>query len=162
MRLLGREKSSIIELVILFIPAIPALLWLWPNIHNDTTFYIVQSAAYLYVFAGVLFIGRRRWSWDELGVNRRGFWLGISCGGVLIILRIVAQLGFGLPLEFVPLPLLPFLGSAIFYFCLVALVEELLFRDSCFGRWKTGTAPSLPLSDHPLVSRFGISGGPVH
>jgi membrane protease YdiL (CAAX protease family) len=128
----GRERSSIVELGVLFMPSIPALIWLWPNIRDQTAHYIVQSLAYLYVLAGVLWIGLRRWSWDALRVNPRGFWLSASCGGVVILLRFVAQSALDAPVEFIPFRLVPFAGNFIFYFCFVGFVEELLFRGLLF------------------------------
>jgi membrane protease YdiL (CAAX protease family) len=132
MNRLGRERSSIIELGILFIPSIPALLWLWPNIHDENLRCIIQSAAYLYVLVGVGVIGLRRWSWDKLGINLRGLSLSLLCGAVLIVLRVVAQSAFRLPMEFLPFQLWPFLANVVFYFCLVGFVEELLFRGLLF------------------------------
>jgi hypothetical protein len=87
MNTLGRERSAVRELAIWFLPSIPALIWLWPNLHDERVLMAVQSAAYAYVLAGVVWIGRRRWSWDQLGVNRRGGWTGVLCGGVLVVLR---------------------------------------------------------------------------
>jgi membrane protease YdiL (CAAX protease family) len=132
MKVLGRERSAIIELGILFIPSIPALIWLWPNIRDQTVHYVVQSLAYLYVLAGVLFIGLRRWSWDQLGLNLRGFRLSLSCGGAMVLLRIIAQSAFGQPIEFIPFRLGPFAVNFIYYFFFVGFVEELLFRGLLF------------------------------
>lgn len=132
MNTLGRERSVFLELAVLFLPSIPALLWLWPNIRDETALAAVQSIAYAYVLIGVLWIGLRRFSWDQLGVNRRGFRLSLLCGGVLIALRILAQAGFGLPVSFIPFRWPPFLWDVFFYFCLVGAVEELLFRGLLF------------------------------
>lgn len=142
MNSLGRERSAILELAVLFLPAVPALIWLWPNLHDEKIHTAVQAAAYVYVLAGVLWIGRRRWSWEELGIRRRGFWLGALCGGVLIPLRILALLGFRLPVDFKPIQALPFLWDVVFYFCFVALTEELLYRGLLFRALKDGWGPA--------------------
>jgi membrane protease YdiL (CAAX protease family) len=139
---LGRERSAIMELVILFLPAVPALIWLWPNLHDENLQTAVQAAAYVYVLAGVLWIGRRRWSWKELGITHRGFWLGAVCGGVLILLRILALLGFRLPVAFKPIQAFPFLWDIVFYFYFVALTEELLFRGLLFRALEDGWGPA--------------------
>ncbi|MFN2298413.1 MAG: lysostaphin resistance A-like protein [Anaerolineales bacterium] len=138
----GRERSALLELAVLFLPAVPALIWLWPNLRDEHLQTAVQSAAYVYVLAGVLWIGRRRWSWEELGITHRGFWLGAVFGGVLFLLRILALLGFRLPVAFKPLQALPFLWDIVFYFGFVALTEELLFRGLLFRALEDGWGPA--------------------
>ena len=66
MRTLRPEASALLELGILFLPAIPAYIWLWPNVSETDRLYPVQSLAYVYVLGGALFIGLRRWTWDQL------------------------------------------------------------------------------------------------
>lgn len=52
----------------MFLPAIPAYLWTWPNL-DGVTLDAFRNLAYLYILASTLWIGRRRWSWDQLGVT---------------------------------------------------------------------------------------------
>ncbi len=121
------SQSALVEVGLLFLPAIPAYLWMWPRL-SGTANDVVQAVVYVYVLAGTLIIGLRRWSWDQLGANRKGLALAGICtllilGGRLIIILTV---NWGAP----PGPLTPWrLAWLIFYyFLLVGLVEELLFR----------------------------------
>jgi hypothetical protein len=70
--------SALLEVGVMFLPAIPAYLWLWPNVEG-TSAWIANSLSDLYAITGSLVIGLRRWSLDELGVNRKGLWLGLAC-----------------------------------------------------------------------------------
>ena len=74
---LPRGLSALVEVGILFLPAIPAYIWIWPNVQG-TTETIFQCLVYLYVLAGALYIGRRRWTWSELGINGKGIWIGLG------------------------------------------------------------------------------------
>ena len=127
-----REISALLELGILFLPSIPAYIWLWPNLQGDTLTPIVQSLVYVYVLGGVICIGRRRWSWGQLGLNRSGIGLSLVCGVIFIAERGLAQLALGLPLDMHPFNLRRVFGEVVFYFVLVGLVEELLFRGLMF------------------------------
>lgn len=91
---LSPSVAALMEVGILFLPAILAYLWLWPNMHG-TTGEVVQSLVYLYVLAGRTLI--------ILGVN------------------------WGVPLPSASDPL-RLTWEILFYFALVGLVEELLFR----------------------------------
>lgn len=119
--------SPLLELGLLFLPAIPAYLFLWPKV-SGTAQDILQIFSYLYVLAGTLWIGLRRWNWDELGVNRRGIWLSLICGLFITAGRmlVVISVDWGAPPP--SFNLLRFLGDILFYFGLVGFVEELLFR----------------------------------
>ncbi len=75
--------SALLEVGVMFLPAIPAYLWLWPNVEG-TSVWIANSLSDLYAIAGSLFIGLRRWSLDELGVNIKGLWLGLACGLAIV------------------------------------------------------------------------------
>ncbi len=134
--------SALIEVGILFIPAIPAYLWIWPNIQgsSETTF---QILVYFYVLAGTIFIGRRRWSWGQLGINRRGIWLGLGCTLIIIIARLLIILGFAWNFSPPLFNLARLAWNTLYYFALVGLVEELLFRGLIFRAledWR-GKAP---------------------
>ena len=119
--------SALVEIGILFLPAIPAYLWMWPNlkgVQND----IVQAIVYLYVLAGTLYIGRRRWNWDQLGLNRKGIWLTAACGLVILAARLMIILSIDWAVHPASLTWFQVSIGLIYYFGLVGLVEELLFR----------------------------------
>lgn len=122
-----RGISALIEVGIMFLPAIPAYLWIWPNV-TGTTETIVQSLVYLYVLVGTVTIGRRRWSWGELGINRKGIWLGLGCALVLLLARLLIVLGFDWKTSPQPMSFITLVWNVFYYFALVGLVEELLFR----------------------------------
>jgi membrane protease YdiL (CAAX protease family) len=121
----------------MFLPAIPAYIWLWPNVHG-TALWVAQLLVYGYVLAGTLFIGLRRWNWGELGLNRSGFWLSLTCGMVLLAGRwmVVRSVAWGgRPTQY---SLLALAGQTLYYIAVVGLVEELLFRGlvyRAFEEW---------------------------
>jgi len=96
MRKVHPGVSALIEVGILFLPAIPAYIWLWPAVHGTVLLYPVQCLVNVYVLCGTLIIGLRRWKWGHLGLNRRGIPLSLACGTVLITERLLAQLALGL------------------------------------------------------------------
>jgi len=119
--------SALLEVGLLFLPSIPAYLWMWPYVEGMAA-WIVQCLVYLYVLAGTLFIGRRRWSWGELGLNRQGIGFSLACGAVLIAARLLILLSIQWKVQPPALTLLSVLRDLLYYFGLVGLVEELLFR----------------------------------
>jgi membrane protease YdiL (CAAX protease family) len=121
------KLSALLEVGVMFLPAIPAYLWVWPNI-SGTKLDIFQILVYVYILAGTLFIGRRRWDWNQLGINRRGIWLTLGCCIVLLVARLAIIFSFNWDVSPPQFTWLSLLGSIIYYFCLVGLVEELLFR----------------------------------
>src|SRR3990170_6219639 len=96
MRKFHPEVSALIEVGMLFLPSIPAYIWLWPAVSGTDLLYPVQCLVYVYILCGTLFIGLRRWTWGQLGLNRRGIPLSLACGTVLIAERLLAQLALGL------------------------------------------------------------------
>ena len=119
--------SGLIEVGVMFLPGIPAYLWIWPNvkgIQND----IFQIVVYVYILVGTLFIGLRRYRGSQLGLNRNGIWLSLGCALVLLTSRLMIILGFTWTVHPPPLTWLRLVGNVLYYFCLVGLVEELLFR----------------------------------
>ncbi len=119
--------SALFEIGLLFLPAIPAYLWVWPRLSEQGNS-LFQVLTYLYVLAGTSLIGLRRWSWADLGLNRKGLGLATVCGtaillGRLLILRSIDWGGRPALLTWAGV-----LGDLLFYFGLVGLVEELLFR----------------------------------
>jgi membrane protease YdiL (CAAX protease family) len=119
--------SALLEVGVMFLPAIPAYLWLWPNLQGDAA-WIAQALVYVYVLAGTLFIGRRRWSWSELGMNTCGLWLSLGCGLALLLGRLLIILSVDWELAPPQFSVLALVLNVLYYFCLVGLVEELLFR----------------------------------
>jgi membrane protease YdiL (CAAX protease family) len=145
---------AMIEVGILFLPSIPAYLWLWPNLDPPGLVTLVQSLAYLYVLAGCAVIGRRRWSWGQLGLNRRGIGLSLACGAVLIGEDVLARMALGLPLTFRPVSPGGLIGDIAFYFLLVGLVEELLFRGLIYRALADWLNPGLAIAGSALG--FGL------
>ena len=111
----------------MFLPAIPAYLWLWPRLEGAAET-VVQSLTYLYVLAGTLVIGLRRWSLGQLGLNRNGLWLSALCGLAVLSGRLLIILAVDWQAEPPHINLLRMLGNTLFYLGLVGLGEELLFR----------------------------------
>ena len=132
--------QALIEVGILFLPSIPAYLWVWPNVHgtSETAF---QVLVYLYVLAGTVFIGRRRWTWNELGINRIGLWRSLGCALAFAVARWLIIKGVAWE---TPPPVFSAAGLAwniFYYFALVGLVEELLFRGLVYRAledWRGG------------------------
>jgi protein-S-isoprenylcysteine O-methyltransferase Ste14/membrane protease YdiL (CAAX protease family) len=130
--------SAVLELGLLLTPALPAYLWLWPSL-SGTSGWIVQSLVYVYIILGSLFIGLRRWSLVELGLNNKGWGISLAAGLAILAGRTLVILsvdwGASAP-AFGPLRLL---GEALFYFGLVGVGEELLFRGllyKAFDEWR--------------------------
>jgi membrane protease YdiL (CAAX protease family) len=119
--------SALMEIGLLFLPAIPAYLWIWPNLkgsYND----IFQVIVYFYVLAGTLFIGLRRWNWSQLGLNRQGIGLTLVCGLAILAGRLMIILSIDWAVHPATFTWLSLVGNLFYYFGLVGLVEELLFR----------------------------------
>lgn len=134
---LHRGLSALIEVIILFLPAIPAYLWMWPNLEG-LLLRIADIATHLYVLAGTLFIGLRRWNLDQLGVNAKGVWLSLAFGAAVILGRslVILSTSWGLPPPQYNLAALA--GKFLYYFALIGLVQELLFRGlvyRAFEEW---------------------------
>jgi membrane protease YdiL (CAAX protease family) len=128
--------QALLELGILFLPAIPAYLWFWPNI-TQQRWYLANAFAYLYVLAGTLWIGLRRWRPKDLGLNPKGFGLSLTCGLLLIAGRTLIILAVGWQADLRPISLVCLAGEALFYIGLVGLVEELLFRGLVYHALET-------------------------
>ena len=121
-------QSALVELGLLFLPGIPALIWLWPHVTGTEWNTPIQSAVYVYLIAGALFIGLRRWSWDQLGLNRKGIGFALVCGLVLIVGRLLVVLATSIPLSFQFATAHRIIGEIMYYVLLVGLGEELIFR----------------------------------
>src|SRR5512135_2901002 len=116
MRPLRPEAAALLEVGILFLPGIPALIWLWPAVSGTPYLDWVQALVYLYVLGGTLFIGRRRWTWDQLGVSWRGAGVGLVFGSVLIVEQVLARVVLGDPLSLRPWAPVRLAGEIFFYF----------------------------------------------
>jgi membrane protease YdiL (CAAX protease family) len=121
------SQAALAEIVVLFLPSIPAYLWMWPAVEGTRWLPPFQIVVYLYFLAGTLFIGLRRWKLDELGLKWQGVWLTLLCGLALAVGRMLVLLSINLPLH-LPAFNLNLIGDIFYYFALVGLIEELLFR----------------------------------
>jgi len=118
---------GLLEVGILFLPAIPAYLWVWPNL-SGAALELWQVLVYVYIIAGTAYIGRQRYPWGQLGFNRRGIGLGLGCAGALLLARLGIILGIDWQVQTAQLTWWGVVGDVLFYFALVGLGEELLFR----------------------------------
>ena len=119
--------SALLEIGIMFLPSIPAFLWVWPNL-NEAQTNKFQAIVYVYILVGTVFIGRRRWRWDALGINLNGLRLSLVCGMVILAARLLIILGIEWRTHPPSLTWQGLVEDILFYFFLVGLVEELLFR----------------------------------
>ena len=120
--------SALMEILLLFSPAIPAYLWLWPSVANSDWYLPVQIATYLYFITGTLFIGLRRWNLTRLGLNCKGVRVSLLCGFSILLGRNLTYLATNMPVEPKMISIVSILGDIFFYFGLVGFTEELLFR----------------------------------
>jgi membrane protease YdiL (CAAX protease family) len=129
--------SALLEVGVMFLPAIPAYLWVWPVL-DGAYLWAFQVVAYIYVLAGTLFIGLRRWSLDQLGFNRKGIWFSLICGIPLLVGRQLIVFSIDLGLKPALISWVGVLGNILFYIGLVGLVEEFLYRGlvyQAFEEW---------------------------
>ena len=117
----------LLEFGALFLPAIPAYLWVWPNISGERE-QVFQILVYLYFLAGALWIGLRRWTLVQLGLSGQGLGLSLACGLAILAGRLLVLLSVSWSQPLLPFDLGRLGGEILYYFGLVGLVEELLFR----------------------------------
>ena len=124
---LRSEQSALIEVVVLFLPGIPALIWFWPEV-SERIAEFGQILVYLYFIVGAFWIGLRRWKFTELGINHEGILFSLGCGALILIGRslVIRSVDWGAPPPVVTFHRL--LWGIVYYFGLVGLCEELLFR----------------------------------
>ncbi len=127
-RQLPREAKALGEVGLMFSPALPAYLWLWPAVAGTALWLPVQALVYLYFLAGTMLIGLRRWSATQLGLNRLGLGLSLALGAVLLAGRTLVILGTDLPRANGLPPAGQIVRDLPFYLAAVGFVEELLFR----------------------------------
>lgn len=120
--------SVLAEAALLFVPAIPAYLWLWPKVAGTGWYLPVQVASYVYLLAGCLIIGLRRWTLAQLGLSKKGLVLGLACGMALLAARVLVVLSIDLPTVQEAFDLKRLAGELVFYLAFVGFTEELLFR----------------------------------
>lgn len=123
-----REAQALLEVGLLFLPAVPAYLWLWPAVAGTDAWFPVQILAYLYFLVGTLLIGLRRWNAAQLGLNRLGLGLSLAWGAALVAGRTLVLLGTTLASAAGLPPPGKIVSDVLFYILAVGLVEELLFR----------------------------------
>jgi membrane protease YdiL (CAAX protease family) len=128
--------AALAEVALLFVPAIPAYLWLWPNA-KGTAQLVAQSLTYVYLLAGALLIGLRRWAPGELGFNRKGWGPSLGCGAALLAGRTLVTLSVDWPRPGTPPSLLGLAGDVVFYVGFVGLAEETLFRGVVYHALET-------------------------
>jgi membrane protease YdiL (CAAX protease family) len=164
------SQSALLEVGLLFLPGIPAYLWLWPFFGSTDWLLLAQSVVYLYFLLGTLFIGLRRWDWGALGVNRQGIGFSLGCGLVLLVGRHLVLFSTDIPRDFPGLDLERLILDILFYFLLVGLVEELLFRGliyRAFDDWRGhrwaiwGSATAFGFYHIGASGLAGVAGGVV-
>jgi len=131
-RSMTRSESALVEIGLMFLPGIPAYLWLWPTVTGTIWETPANVLVYIYFIVCILFIGLRRWNWDAIGVNRKGIGFSIACGAVLIVARTFALASTNIPFAWQFTTLDRLLSEIFFYFALVGVAEELIFRGVAY------------------------------
>jgi len=148
------SQAALVEIGLMFLPAIPAYLWLWPSVSGTAWLKPVQSAVYMYFLAGTLLIGLRRWNLDQLGLNRKGIGLSLACGLAFVVGRILVVVATDLPWRLQRVTFERIVYDVAFYFGLVGLIEELLFRGLLYRALDEWRGTRLALWGSALV--FGL------
>ncbi|MHB1133561.1 MAG: CPBP family intramembrane glutamic endopeptidase [Chloroflexota bacterium] len=123
-----RGLSALFWLGLLFLPGLPAYLWLFPAVNGTAAEHWLGVAIFFYFLGGALLIARGRWSLAELGVNGRGLALSLGAGLAFGLAVLVGTMGTNLPLASRPPDPWLLAGDALLFFGLVGPIEELLFR----------------------------------
>jgi membrane protease YdiL (CAAX protease family) len=160
--------TALIQVAVMFLTGIPAYLWVWRNI-SGTIADIFQIGVYFYFLAGCLIIGLPHWNIDQLGLNRQGIALSLICGSSIIAVLILGRIALGLPIELPPLTIERVAYDVLYYFGLVGLIEELLFRgllyraleelrDARLAIWGTAIAFGIyHVGGQGLIGGFGTA-----
>ncbi len=131
--------QALIEVGILFLPGIPAYIWLWPNVEGTGWYEPMQVLTYVYFLIGTVVIGRRRWNRRQLGLNRDGLSLSLVCGTLLVAGRVLIMYSLTLPASLGSITATALVGDVLFYLVCVGFTEELLFRGllyRAFDEWR--------------------------
>lgn len=131
-RPLSKSESALIEIGLMFLPGIPAYFWLWPRVTDTFWETPANVVVYVYFIIGILFIGLRRWNWNEIGINRNGIGFSLACGLGLIAARFFALACTNIPFAWQLTTIERFVGEVFFYFALVGVGEELIFRGVAY------------------------------
>ncbi len=150
--------SALLEVGVMFLPAIPAYLWLWPNV-TGLSAAIANSASDLYAITGSLVIGLRRWNWSGLGVNRKGIWLSLACGLAIVAGRALVIRAVDWGLLAAQLPPLQVLWEFVFDFALVGVGQELLFRGLIYRAFEDWRGTGWAIWGSSICFGFWHSGG---
>ena len=134
----SRSTSTLAWLALLFLPALPAYLWVWPNLYGQAEV-AFQVLVYVYFIIAGLLIGLRFWTPAELGFTWRGFFPAAACGTIVVIGVTLGLVATNLLLFPHPFNLPRLMWQIFFYFALVAVGEELIFRGDLYAaldeRW---------------------------
>ena len=122
-----QPQAALVEIGVMFLPAFPAYLWVWPNL-SGSGLWIFQIIAYLYVLAGTVWIIKRHWSFTQVGVTLHGLALSLACAVFVLAGRQLIIKSVDWLIEPDPMTPLQIAGNVLFYFALVGLTEEILFR----------------------------------
>lgn len=128
----SKSESALIEIGLMFLPGIPAYFWLWSRVADTAWDRPANALVYIYFSVCILFIGLRRWSWNEIGINRNGIGFSLACGIVLIVARYFALACTNIPFAWQFTTLERWLGEIFFYIALVGVGEELIFRGVAY------------------------------
>lgn len=158
---LSRSRAALAELALLLLPGLPAYLWLWPRVKGSAAL-IAEIAVLLYFLAGSLFIGLRRWSLGELGLNRRGVGLSLACGLALVLGRTLVLLGVSIPFFRQHITPLQMAFDVVYLFALVGFVQELLIRGLLYRALEEWRGPRAAIWGSALAfGLYHIGQGPL-
>jgi len=123
----AQPLTALFEIGVLFLPAIPAYLWVWPNL-SGKSLDVFQIIVYLYILGGTAWIIHRHWSLAQVGVNLRGLAPSLALTALILAGRQLIILS----IDWIATPetqtAWQVTGNVAYYFALVGLTEELLFR----------------------------------
>jgi membrane protease YdiL (CAAX protease family) len=142
---LPRSQTTLAWLALLFFPALPAYLWIWPRLSGQAEL-VFQVFVYLYLLAGGLAIGLRWWSRPELGWTRCNFWPGMFAGGLYILSVTLGLIALNLAAINGTHSLPALAWELFFYIALVGLTEEWIFRGLLYAaldEWRGAAAAIL-------------------
>lgn len=155
--------AAVVEVCILFLPAIPAYLWMWPNLEG-APLDVADLLTHLYILAGTLFISLRRWNAGQLGLNRKGLWPSLIFGAAILLGRTLSILSVDWGRPAPVLTPAQLVGDFIYYIAVVGFVQEFLFRGllyRAFADW-LGTTWAIWGTTIGFVLFHIFGWGPLH